>query len=106
MVPFMFVMSLTTHTHTETDLNQLCCYTSADQDLRDSLFTHGAALLGGGFVREGRQTGRGAEEVCGTFTLVGGLAFLQRLLTVSTGHLGVIKHIQCFQQTKPDGENT
>lgn len=55
---------------------------------RDSLFAHGAALLGGGFVREGREAGGGAEQVCGAFTLVGRLAFLQRLFTVSAGHLG------------------
>lgn len=55
---------------------------------RDSLFAHGAALLGGGFVRESREAGGGAEQVGGAFPLVGCLAFLQRLFTVSTGHLG------------------
>lgn len=54
---------------------------------RYSLFAHGAALLGGGFVREGRQTGGGAEQVCGALTLVRCLSFLQWLFTVSTGHL-------------------
>lgn len=38
-------------------------------------------------MREGRQAGSGAEQVCGTFTLVGCLAFLQRFFTVCTGHL-------------------
>lgn len=39
-------------------------------------------------MRESREAGGGAEEVGGAFPLVGCLAFLQRLFTVSTGHLG------------------
>lgn len=94
MVPFMFVMSLRTNTHTHTNRPQINFKTAAlvghlsrSQNMWDPLFTHGAALLGGGFVREGRQAACGAEEVCGAFTLVGCLAFFQRLFTVSTGHL-------------------
>lgn len=43
---------------------------------RHSLLAHGAALLGGGFVWKGRETGGGAEQVCGAFTLIGCLSFL------------------------------
>lgn len=66
------------------------------------LFAHGAALLGGGFVREGRQTGGGAEEVRGSFPLVGCLAFLQRLLTVGTGHLQ-LKTLVVYSQGRNSG---
>lgn len=60
---------------------------------RDSLFAHGAALLWGGFVRKGGEAVGGAEKVCGAFTLVGCLAFLQGLFTVCAGHLGSSKHM-------------
>lgn len=39
-------------------------------------------------MRKGREAVGGAEKVRGAFTLVGCLAFLQGLFTVSAGHLG------------------
>lgn len=49
MVPFMFVMSLRTDTQRLT-LDTALVQFSTWQHVGDSLFTHGAALLGGGFV--------------------------------------------------------
>lgn len=46
MVPFMFVMSL----RTDTQINTEHSFGPDQRHPGDSLFTHGAALLGGGFV--------------------------------------------------------
>lgn len=103
MVPFMLVMSLGKTTGLITT-SMICGHLSGPlvtptdpyrplptprAPATDSLFTHGAALLWGGLVRKGREAIGGAEEMSGAFALVGCLAFLQGLLAVCTGHLGL-----------------